>query len=460
MSARVLVVDDLLPNVKLLEAKLTREYYEVITASDGFQALDAMKKSSPDIVLLDVMMPGMDGFETCRRIREDASIAHIPVVMVTALSEKNDRIHGLEVGADDFLTKPVNDIALFARVKSLVRLKVMMDELRLRGQTGIEFGLENLMSEKLSASKANILIVDDDVVQARQISEKLSTMGNKITVLSDGAKALEGAKSGGYELIIISTHMNDMDGLRLCSQLRSYDETRNVSILILIDEEDINLLVKGLDIGINDYLVTPIDVNELVARVKTQVRRKRYQDALRTNYKQSISMAVTDGLTGLYNRRYMDSYLANTISDSIKSHKPLSMMLLDIDHFKSVNDTYGHNVGDEVIKQFAKHILSSIRTADLAARYGGEEFVVIMPGTELAGAVEVAERMRAQIENTPFLVSTEEGKLTKTVSIGVAAMKEDGDSAEAFLKRCDEALYQAKNSGRNRVVSAGGASAQ
>src|SRR3954469_20174326 len=147
MSARVLVVDDVLPNVKLLAAKLTREYFDVITAFNGPEALERIKKEAPDIILLDVMMPGMDGFEVCSRIRSDPATMHIPIVMITALSDAADRVRGLEAGADDFLTKPVNDIALFARVRSLVRLKMMMDEWRLREQTSGQFDMLNADAE-------------------------------------------------------------------------------------------------------------------------------------------------------------------------------------------------------------------------------------------------------------------------------------------------------------------------
>src|SRR3984885_3684244 len=141
MTAQILVVDDVPANIKLLEAKLASEYYDVIAAKDGFEAIAKTKENKPDLILLDVMMPGMDGFETCRKLKEDAEISHIPVVMVTALSEKSDRVKGLEAGADDFLTKPINDIALLSRVKSLVRIKVLLDELRLRDQTGMQMGV-------------------------------------------------------------------------------------------------------------------------------------------------------------------------------------------------------------------------------------------------------------------------------------------------------------------------------
>lgn len=451
MSARILVVDDMLPNVKLLEAKLTKEYYEVITAHNGREALEKARAESPDIILLDVMMPEMDGFETCRQLRADPTIAHIPVVMVTALSEKKDRVHGLEAGADDFLTKPINDVALMARVKSLIRLKVMIDELRLRGQTEQGFGVVQ-DADVEALTQASVLVIDDDVVQSRAVSEKLSPIVKEIKLFSDPELALEEAGLNDYDAIIVSTQMIEVDGLRICSQLRSNEKTRNKSLIVLVDEQDTGILVKALEIGVNDYVMTPIDVNELIARVKTQVRRSRYQDQLRTSVQTSISLAVTDGLTGLYNRRYMDTHLETMINDHMAADKSLAVMIMDIDHFKHVNDTYGHNVGDEIIKQFAERIMQTVRPSDLAVRYGGEEFVVIMPGTSFENAKIVADRVRANIENVPFKVSTEEGLLTKTCSVGYTSLnRAGGDDPGKILKRSDEALYEAKNSGRNLV---------
>ncbi|MBX9726247.1 MAG: response regulator, partial [Rickettsiales bacterium] len=159
MTGLVLVVDDVPANVKLLEAKLTNEYYDVITAKDGFEAIEQTKAKKPDLILLDVMMPGIDGFETCRRLKQDPDVSHIPVVMVTALSEPSDRVAGLEAGADDFITKPINDTALFARVRSLVRIKVLIDELRLRDKSGSQLGMSaSDFSLNLDVSGSTIML--------------------------------------------------------------------------------------------------------------------------------------------------------------------------------------------------------------------------------------------------------------------------------------------------------------
>lgn len=455
MSARVLVVDDVMPNVKLLAAKLTREYFDVITAFNGQEALELVKKEMPDIVLLDVMMPGMDGFEVCQRIRSDPATMHIPVVMVTALSDVADRVRGLEAGADDFLTKPVNDIALFARVRSLVRLKMMMDEWRLRETTSGQLGVFNseatLLGESVDCAK--VLVLEDSPVDLAKISDTIRRDGGVVTATVTTAQALEQAHADDFELVVISLTLASEDGLRLCSQLRSHERTRQIPILLMVDEGDMQRVAKGLELGANDYVIKPIDRNELHARMRTQVRRKRYQDRLRANYEQSLSLALTDSLTGIANRRYVYSHLPRLLDRAIDGNKPVSILMFDIDHFKRVNDSYGHDVGDEVLREVAERVSRNQRNFDLVARLGGEEFVVVMPDTDGESALAVAERLRARVADVPFRVKTSVGEVCVTISIGVAVGGRVGDTVDGLLKRSDEALYVAKNNGRNRVVA-------
>lgn len=455
MSARVLVVDDVLPNVKLLEAKLSREYFDVLTAMSGPEALEIVASETPDIILLDVMMPEMDGFEVCRRLKADPKTMHIPVVMVTALSDTSDRVQGLEAGADDFLTKPVNDIALFARVKSLVRLKMMMDELRLREMTSNSFGMADSASNQITADNGNILAIEDREIYARNIERTLSEH-HSVTMVSAAEDGLAKARAGGLDLIVVSLNLRDSDGLRLCTQFRSMEETRQTPLLILVEDtpEEMERLVKALDLGVNDYLIRPVDQNELRARCATQIRRKRYEDHLRASYHMSMELAVTDSLTGLYNRRYLQTHLDNMITRAQREGKPISVMMMDIDHFKSVNDTHGHSAGDAVLREFAGRVQRCIRGMDLAARHGGEEFVVVMPDTDLDLASGVAERLREMVAESAMHDRDSQTDIPVTVSIGVAGILGPTGTSDELLRSADEALYEAKHKGRNRVMVA------
>ncbi|MDG7053107.1 MAG: PleD family two-component system response regulator [Wolbachia endosymbiont of Alcedoecus sp.] len=457
MTAKILVVDDVLSNVKLLEARLKAEYYTVIVAHDGKEAIDLVAKQQPDIILLDIMMPKINGFEVCKSLKSDPLTTHIPIIMVTALHDTHDRVQGINAGADDFLTKPIDETALSARIKSLMRLKMVIDELRLRGETNAEIGGvagSSIMDYSNQIFDANILVVDEDVFQAEQIYNVLSQRFGSIKVLNDPTEASKIGIEDNYDLIISDMQFSQTDGLRLCSEFRSKVETRYTPILILSEDYDKNNLVKALNVGANDYLTVPLDESELIARVNLQVKRKRYQDALRMNLFNNAEMSIKDPLTNCYNRRYFDAHLKNIVKDSVEKDRRLSLMILDIDYFKVVNDDFGHSAGDELLKQMQKRISENIRVTDLLARFGGEEFVVVMPDTNISDAYTVAERIREIIATEPFVLSGENITHSVTVSIGIAEMqKSDLDNIKKFIVRADRYLYKAKNSGRNRVVT-------
>jgi two-component system cell cycle response regulator len=410
MSARILVVDDIPANVKLLEARLTAEYFDVMTASSGLEALEICARGECDLVLLDVMMPNLDGFEVCRRLKSNPATHFIPVVMVTALDHPSDRVRGLEAGADDFLTKPVSDVVLIARVRSLTRLKMMTDELRMRAITSFEIGVQAPEREAITdrGMSGRVMLIDDRPSSYERLASIISTE-HTLDVEPNPADAVFHAAEGNYDLLIVSLGLENFDGLRLCSQIRSLERTRHIPILAIADADNNSRLLRGLEIGVNDYLMRPVDRNELLARARTQVRRRRYTDHLRDNVQHSIEMAITDALTGLHNRRYMETHLGTLADQTAARGKPLTLMMLDIDFFKTINDTYGHDSGDDVLREFAVRMRKSIRGIDLACRYGGEEFVIVMPETDLHVGSMVAERLRRAIAAESFTVDVQPG---------------------------------------------------
>ena len=245
--------------------------------------------------------------------------------------------------------------------------------------------------------------------------------------------------------------LTDFDPLRVCSQIRTLEHARNLPIILMADEADKPRVVRALDLGVNDFISRPVERNELAARVRTQIRRYRYAMELRESVNHTMALAVTDELTGLYNRRYFDRHLNVMLGKAQAQERDMALMILDIDYFKSVNDNYGHDIGDAVLREFSARLKRNIRGVDLACRVGGEEFVVLMPDTDWSNAEVVAERVRQAIAERPFDVGLPR-PLSITVSVGVSLNESLTDTPEMLIKRADVALYRAKREGRNRVI--------
>lgn len=446
MSARILIVDDMPVNLRLMQAQLVAEYYDVLLATSGQEALDICGREMIDLVLLDVMMPGMDGFEVCRRLKSDPRTKHLPIVLVTALDQQQDRVRGLEAGADDFLTKPVRGLPLFSRIRSLTRLKMLTDELRMRAETSTKLTAALHSGPTLdSGLKGRIYAILDAPDQSQRLARLIGSE-HDLMVTSEPNAAVQSQET--IDLFVIDLRSTAFDPLRLCSRLRSHEATRQIPILLLAAPEDEARVGRGLELGANDYCQTPLDKNELLARIRTQVRRRRYDEGLRRSLQSTLELAITDPLTGLHNRRFFDAHLVQLIDQSRQSGRPLCVMMLDIDHFKRINDEFGHDAGDDVLRQFAYRILSNSRGSDLAARMGGEEFALLMPDLSEDEALQAADRLRTVVAASPF--GEESDRLHVTTSVGLAMWA--GEEPREFLKRADLALYQAKREGRNRVV--------
>ncbi|MDX1923676.1 MAG: PleD family two-component system response regulator [Rickettsiaceae bacterium] len=456
MTATILVVDDLEANIRVLEAKLLVEYYTVLTATSGQEAIEILSKQRVDVILLDGMMPGMDGFETCKKIKSNPETAQIPVIMVTALSDIDDRIKGLEAGADEFLTKPVNDVALLARVRSLSRIKSMVDELKIRNQTSIQLG-ENTIEIVDKFEECQILVIDDDIVQSKNLIRSLTKLTPHVRVISDAKELDEINEDYSPDVIIISCQLSSSDPLRIAVTLRVKDFLRYTSFVLMTEEDDMSVVIKGMDLGVSDYFLYPIDENELLARIKTQLRRKKYQDSLRDGLEKTVSLSVKDPLSGLYNRRYFDVHIEHIIKKAEFSGKGFALFMLDIDHFKAVNDTYGHQAGDVVIKETAETIKNALRVTDLVSRFGGEEFAAIAYDVSKQVSVEIAERIRDLIDRHLFLIPGSQKSINKTVSIGICYVEGQKIDPVTLIKQADEALYEAKETGRNKVCVYGDA---
>jgi len=444
MSARILIVDDLAPNRNLLEVKLAAEYYDVLTASGGQEALDIAQRENLDLILMDAMMPGLNGFDTCKLLKADSKTWHIPVVIVTALEEIKDRVRGLEAGADDFISKPIDDFNLMARVRSLLRLKMVTDQILIHSQQTVADARP--VFENIECQNARIVLVEDQETRARKIIEPLQKL-HTIVTMSDADAAMQ-AIGDGVDLIIVSLVSKKFDGLRLCATLRSREKSRDIPMLVIGDPEDEQRLIRAYDLGVNDTLMRPIETQELMARTNTQLRRKFYADNLRENFNQNLEMVLTDPLTGLGNRRYFDKSIGPLFEGLEERGEDFSIMVFDIDHFKRVNDILGHDMGDQVLREISTRLASNVRTQDIVGRYGGEEFMIAMPRTSETAALQAADRIRSLIGGTPIYVKGQAFHIT--TSVGVAQVI-PGEKLRDVFKRADSALYKAKLEGRNRA---------
>ena len=451
MSARVLIVDDVPANVRLLQALLESEYFEVYTAMNGADALDAVQRVKPDIMLLDVMMPDMSGFEVCRRVKSNPLTRYLPIIMITALDQPEDRIKGFQAGADDYLVKPIDEMTLLTRLRTLVRFKFLLDELE--NSIGDELLLDARIDNEDGEPARVATLLNDDERHAPLL--QWLEQRHKWLDFSEPVRLLEAVRRGELDVVILEMPLQRHDAMRICSQIRSLERGRQLPVLLLMEpDQGQKEMVQALEICASDYLVKPVALEELQARLNIQLKRWRYIQRLRENVRQSVTLSMVDPLTGLYNRRYFSTHGRALVEEAAGRGRALSLMVLDLDYFKKVNDTWGHDVGDEVLREVAQRLKQQVRRLDVICRIGGEEFVVLLPGADLRVAEQVAERLRRAIAEKPISVSCDgqQQQLNMTTSIGLASYERLDDTLESLLKRADEALYQAKQAGRNRVM--------
>lgn len=445
MSGRVLVVDDLEPNRRLLDALLARDYCEVSFAASGREALQCAQDLSPELVLLDWRLPDIDGLEVCRRLKADPLTSDIPVVLVTAFSDREARLQALQAGADDFLTKPINALQLSARVRALVHLKRSMDEMRRRHAVGRR---PALVEQDLGA---DLVLLSDPADIAATAAAALGPR-HRVRVLS--AHDFSEGAGDHCDVALIHLAAAEVDALRLVARLQARESTRMLQILCLSPADRPERAARALDLGAHDIVLCPADSDELRLRVATLARRKRALEAMQALIEESLEQAVTDPLTGLYNRRFLIGQLDSLLKRALHGGPPVGLVLFDIDHFKQINDQFGHDAGDAVLRELAARVAAQVRPTDFACRFGGEEFVVVLPGATLDFATVAAERLRLAMLGEPFRVNGGDRSLVVTISAGVAASEGEVQDGDQLLKMADQRLYGAKAAGRNRVAAA------
>ncbi len=456
MSGRILIADDVATNRIVLKVKLTSACYEVSQAASVDEVLVQAEHFHPDLILLGQTLQGGGGIEASQRLKDHEELRDIPVVIISPNGNRAERLNAVRAGAEGYLTKPLDESTLLAMIRNLMRVHTARSELARRQILAEEMGFSD--APALFQRQAHIALLPP-TVEAGLMWRKALTheMGQMVHVLTK-AQALEESVQGGAvpDVFIIAANLPEPgDGLRLLSELQSRLSTRN-SLIIFVDESNNAAAASmALDLGANAVLTGYFDAEEIKARLSHLLPGKFLSDRLRNTEDQRLSLAMTDPLTGLYNRRYAASYLDRLEAQSAKSGKGFALMLLDLDRFKSINDRFGHIAGDEVLIDVANRLRSNIREVDLLARFGGEEFLIAMPNTDQQAAGLMAERLRRVVGETPVWSKAIQGDIPVTLSIGVAVSAADETQAggiNALLQAADRALYASKAEGRNLVT--------
>jgi len=448
----ILIVDDKKDIRLTLEITLRADGYRVSCAGSGEIALDMVEKDRPDLILLDIMMPDLDGYEICRRLKENEKTRGIKVVFASAMRKTKDKIEGLDIGADDYVTKPFNIPELLAKLR--VHFRVMEYHRKFEKLVGFAHNInvldldtiaEAIKSELgglLNADRYSVFTADAEKGQFRLIAhnheqsemDKLEVAFDKSPFMMEASRRMEAVSESNFSNSRFAPDKKRdkyTDDFALCLPLQAGSEFLGV------------LNLNGNSKGFFDNL--EFNFIALTAEIlSASLKNLRQLELLR-------HLAITDGLTSLLNHRIFHDRLSSEFDRSKRFKQPLSLLMVDIDFFKKVNDTYGHPVGDQILKAIAGKLKAHLRTVDVVARYGGEEFAMLLPQTDAALARVVAERIRTDIESESF--ETDKGKLKITVSLGICdTSSNDFQSGAELLARADEALYQAKNEGRNQTV--------
>jgi two-component system, cell cycle response regulator len=302
----------------------------------------------------------------------------------------------------------------------------------------------------ITTTPPNILVADDDHAARQYVATLLRKHGMTVEFAADGPRAVARTREPGVDLVLLDIMMPGLDGMDCCRLIKGITQDSFLPVILLTARTDTDSRVSGLRIGADDYVCKPYDDRELLARVTNLVRLKRMHDQIHDARTRLEALAISDELTGLYNYRYLHTRLNEEFKRSERYRDPLACVMLDIDHFKRINDRYGHDVGDVVLRETSARVRRAVREIDVVTRYGGEEFLLVLPSTNFSGALAVADRVWRAVGGEPFTLAT--GSERISVSVGVAVFpSRDIKSKDQLIKAADKALYQAKNEGRDRI---------
>ncbi len=458
MSGRILIVDTVPTHRIVLKVKLLAAHYRVEAVGTIDEARAQLVKAQTDLLIVDLAEPFDDTLGFCRSLRQNADTANLPILATGAPPEQSCRIAALTAGIDDFIDRPLNDAVLTARIRSLLRGRNAASELRLREDTHRALGFAEAAPE--FERLMQVAVVSHDLVGGQRIVDALGASRLARAVALDPDTLLSGKTPANQaDLFIIDAGGPELARARaaritrLVAELRSRGDSRLAAQLVLVPRGADDLAAAALDTGADAVAAAGAGGEEIVLRAGQLLARKAQNDRLRDTISSGLDAALTDPLTGLFNRRYARPHLARMRARAEQTGVGFSVLMIDIDHFKLVNDRYGHAAGDTVLCEVAQRLRENFRAVDLVARIGGEEFLVALPDAGLEQALRAAERLRRVVGATACGADGDQVPVWVTVSVGVATSTSD-EEPDHVIARADAALYDAKLNGRNRVTHA------
>ena len=455
MSAKILIVDDLATNRIILKARLSSAYYHVVQAGSGEDALKLAATEQPDLLLVSANLPDMASATFMERLRQQEGLDNAPVVLLLPENATDRRFGALQCGASDVFEKPLTDTLLMAKLRSLLRQKNTYRDLQLHVETAEAFGFSDVKEDFMRQGR--VVLISPDIGFVFSLREDLEHYCQfDMTVSETDTVSCFQSQAPQPDVFVLCIDDNNSDAnLRLMAELLTNPNTRHCRIIAQLHKNALRLAPTLLDLGAHDVISETIGPDELALRLKRLVMRKLDADQLRTQLHSSLQAAVIDPLTGLYNRRYAIPYLTRMIATSATDNTQFAVMVADLDHFKRVNDTYGHMVGDSVLARIAALLKNNLSSDDVIARIGGEEFLIIIPNTTRTDACGIARRLCQLIQRAPIHVNPSQDPVHVTISIGVTlagAVSETLASPGTLFEQADSALYDAKAEGRNTVT--------
>ncbi len=455
MSGRILIIDAAATNRIVLRVKMLAAHFAVDACATAKEAKALISQTRPDLILINLCDASENRYDFCRQLRKSAETATVAIIAVGGADTATARFAALDAGADDILALPINDTLLLARIRSLLRVRSTREELALRESTSCALGFD----EKAApfAPAARVALLTDQTGDNLPLCRKLQAgLRQDIPQRAPASVLADTGAEQAPDLFVIDACGKEQGTLfGLVSDLRARVETRWAAQLIVVPKDAHEVAAMFLDLGADDVVPADCCEGELKLRARALIQRKLGQDKLRDTVRSGLQAAITDPLTGLYNRRYAEPHLARMAEQAVATRQPFAVMMIDIDYFKAVNDTYGHPAGDAVLCQLSTHLRANLRAIDLVARMGGEEFLIAMPGTTKTQARLAADRLRHLIDGSVLAHAEDGSPISVTISVGVAVSAPCATDNPAIGKICtsaDKALFRAKSSGRNQVA--------